>query len=316
MSDTVLFVDDEEQVLSSLHRLFTDTDIKILSALNSSEALNHFQNEDIAVVVADNHMPGMKGIDLLSKVKEISPDTLKILMTGHADLVTAVDAINKGEVFRFIIKPWDNQLLMQIVQEAIKRYQIVQCLKKEDEPTLLSLAQTIELKDHYTRGHCENVAGYALMIARSLNLSVDKIKEIRFGSWLHDCGKIGVPETILNKKGALTEDEFEIIKNHPRWGAEVATQAMLSETIIHIILHHHERYEGGGYPSGLRGDKIPFEARIVTIADVFDALTTERSYRTKYSRDKAVGIMREMSGSVFDPDLLHVFLSHCLKEGS
>jgi putative nucleotidyltransferase with HDIG domain len=313
MIDTVLFVDDEHHVLNSINRLFVEEKVKVLSASSADEALNYFNSERIAVVVTDNQMPGMKGIELLSKVKEVSPDTLKILMTGHADLVTAVDAINRGEVFRFLIKPWDDSMLTQIVHEALHRYNLIQELKKNDESSLLTIAQTIELKDPYTRGHCESVAVYSTMIAEKMQLPEEKVKNIRFGSWLHDCGKIGVPETILNKNGTLSEDEYEVIKNHPQWGAEVARQALLSDKIVNIILHHHERYEGGGYPANRRGSEIPFEARIVTIADVFDALTSNRPYRSKFSREKAVEVMQQMSGSVFDPNLLDIFLYECLK---
>ncbi len=311
--DTVIFVDDEEYVRNSIIRLFSDIDMRVLSASNAAEALAHFQREEIAVIVSDNQMPGMKGIDLLTRIKEISPDTLKILMTGYADLTTAVDAINRGEVFRFITKPWDDDALIQTVQEAIKRYQIVQSLKKEDESTILSLAQTIELKDPYTRGHCESVARYALMIADALRLSDEIKKEIRYGSWLHDCGKIGVPENILNKNGPLDENEFEIIRNHPRWGADVAVQARMSENIVKIILHHHERYDGSGYPSGLHGHAIPYAARIVTVADVYDAMTSDRPYRKRVGMEKTVQIMRMMEGNVFDPEILDVFLHNCLK---
>ena len=313
MSDTVLLVDDDKHVVSSIKRLFDDIDVRILSASHADEALNHFDRDEIAVIVSDNKMPGMKGIDLLSRVSDISPDTLRILMTGHADLITAVDAINKGKVFRFIIKPWDDKTLKQTVQEAIKRYQLIQRLKTEDESTLLSIAQSIEIKDPYTRGHCENVAAYALMIANALTLSEKIKKNIRYGSWLHDCGKTGVSEKILNKNCQLTENEFEIIKNHPQWGADIVRQARLSPEIVNIILRHHERYDGSGYPSGLEGSDIPFEARIVTIADVFDALMSDRPYREKFDYDKAVEIMRAMKGIVLDPELLDIFLHECIK---
>jgi len=313
ITDTVVFVDDEEYVRNSIIRLFSDIDMRVLSASSADEALSHFQREEIAVIVSDNQMPGMKGIDLLTKIKEISPDTMKILMTGCADLSIAVDAINRGEVFRFITKPWEDEALIQTVREAIRRYQIVQSLKKEDESTLLSLARTIELKDPYTRGHCESVAGYALMIADALDITDEVKREIRYGSWLHDCGKIGVPENILNKNGALDEHEFEIIKKHPRWGADVAVQARMSDNIVKIILHHHEKFDGSGYPSGLRGHDIPFTARIVTIADVFDALTADRPYRKKFEMQKAVEIIRMMKSNVFDPEILDVFLYDCLK---
>jgi len=174
--DTVLFVDDEENILNSIDRLFAGADIKILKAANAAEALVLLSKEKITVIVSDNQMPGTKGTELLSRVSDVSPDTLKILMTAYADLETAVTAINKSEVFRFIIKPWDNDVLMGAVREAITRYHIVQALKKKDETILFSLAQTIELKDPYTREHCENVANYAMMIAGALNFEEEAKK--------------------------------------------------------------------------------------------------------------------------------------------
>ncbi|MEC4676527.1 MAG: HD domain-containing phosphohydrolase [Nitrospirota bacterium] len=309
--DTVLFVDDEENILNSIDRLFAGADIKILKAVNAAEALDLLSKEKIAVIVSDNQMPGTKGTELLSRVRDVSPDTVKILMTAYADLETAVTAINKSEVFRFIVKPLNNDVLIGAVREAITRCHIVQTLKKDDETILFSLAQTIELKDHYTREHCENVANYAMMIAEALNFEEEAKKNLKYGSWLHDCGKIGVPEDILNKKGILNEEEYNLVKKHPRWGADVAEQANMSRSIVNIILHHHERYDGKGYPSRLKGRDIPFEARIVTIADVFDAMTSERPYRTKLSLQQAAEKMLLSRGSVFDPELLEIFLSRC-----
>jgi putative two-component system response regulator len=234
-------------------------------------------------------------------------------MTTYADLETAVEAINSGEVFRFIIKPWQNDLMIGVVRDALEQYRIVESLKSSDEKSILSLAEAVELKDGYTRGHCERVAEYSLAIATELNLNDETMKAIRYGSWLHDCGKIGVPGEILNKKSMLDPDEFEIIKSHPKWGADVAKKAAMSQLVINIIHHHHERYDGSGYPAGLREEEIPFEARIVTVADVYDALTTDRPYRNSYPVDKAIKIMRVMRGSVFDPDVLDLFLDISVK---
>ena len=313
MTGAVLFVDDEENVLNSIDSLFIDNDMRILKAGNADEALSLFGKEEIAVIVSDHCMPGMKGTELLSKVREVSPDTFKILMTAHEDLGVAVDAINQGHVFRFIIKPWDNVSLVATVQEAAKRYQMVQSLKNVDESSFLSLAETIEFKDPFTGGHCERVAHYALMIAEELGLPEDTMQSLKFGAWLHDCGKIGIPEKILNKKTPLTDVEFDIIKKHPKWGADIALQANLAQIIINIIHYHHERYDGTGYPAGIQGNAIPVESQIVSVADVYDALTSDRSYRDKYSMEKAIKIMLAMSGNVFDPEILEVFLTKCLK---
>lgn len=305
---TILFVDDEMNILNSIERLLGEEDWRILRANSAGEAMELIKKEGIAVLVSDNYMPGMKGIELLSKVRNIFPDIIRILMTAQADLSVAIDAINKGEVFRFIVKPWNNDVFKKTVQEAIQRYNIIQSLKRADEPTMLSLAQTIELKDRYTRGHCDRVAKYALAIAGELNLSEETKRNIRYGSWLHDCGKIGIPETILNKKGRLTTEEFETIKNHTVWGADVAKQAQLSEVIVKIILHHHEKFDGTGYPSGISGEEIPLEARIVSIADCFDAMTSDRVYRKANSLGEGLEKISLMQNENFDPELVKLFI--------
>jgi putative nucleotidyltransferase with HDIG domain len=181
-------------------------------------------------------------------------------------------------------------------------------MRREDEAILCSLAQTIELKDKATRGHCERVAFYALAIAEELGFSKTLQREIKYGSWLHDCGKIGIGEDLLNSNGPLDADEFELMKQHSLWGADVAAKANLSEVARNIIHYHHEYYDGTGYPTGLKGEEIPHEARIVAVADVFDALTSERSYRKRYPREEAIGILVSMSGKALDPTMVRLFL--------
>lgn len=307
MPEGVLFVDDEENILHSVERLFSGSDIRVLKACSAREALCILHREDVAVIVSDNLMPGMKGIELFSKARDTSPDTVRVLMTAYADLGTAIDAINRGEVFRFIVKPWEDDLLVSTVLDGIGRYRLVRSLRKADEAKLRSLAQAIELKDPYTRGHCDRVARYALMIAAALNLDERMRLEIKHGSWLHDCGKIGVPESILNYPGSLNEEEREVIRKHPVWGADVARQASLSKTIVNIILYHHERFDGGGYPTGIAGTDIPLEARIVSVADTFDAITTDRPYLKAYELKDAVNMLLSIRETALDPQMVDTF---------
>ena len=309
MSETVLFVDDEEYVLNAVARMFIGSEWRILRAASAEEALLIIGKEEIAVLVSDNLMPGIKGVELLSRVKSIAPDTVKILMTGHADIPTSIDAINRGEVFRFVEKPWDNTVLINTVTEGIERYRLLRSLRINDEAVTRSLAQTIELKDPYTRGHCDRVAEFALLLAKEMHLSGEMQKGIVYGSWLHDCGKIGVPEAILNSPERLSEQEWLTIKQHPGWGAEVARQAELSPIVINIIQFHHERWDGAGYPSGVAGSDIPLEARIVTIADVFDAMTSDRPYRKALSQAESRRIMTDIAGTMLDPEITELFLS-------
>jgi len=171
------------------------------------------------------------------------------------------------------------------------------------------------LKDPYTRGHCDRVAEYALLLAKKMRLSGEMQKEIVYGSWLHDCGKIGVPEAILNSPKRLTEEEWLTIKQHPAWGAEVARQAELSPVVINIIQFHHERWDGEGYLSGIAGRDIPLEARIVSIADVFDALTCDRPYRKAFTQAESRKIITDIAGTILDPEITELFLSLPIEKG-
>jgi putative nucleotidyltransferase with HDIG domain len=313
VAEKVLFVDDEENILNSVERIFSDSGVRIFTACSGRDAIHILRREDIAVLVSDNLMPGMRGIELFSKARAMSSDTVRVLMTAYADLPTAIDAINKGEVFRFIVKPWENDVLISTVREGIERYRLVRSLRAADEATLRSLGQTIELKDPYTRGHCDRVARYALKIAGALDLDERRRVEIKHGSWLHDCGKIGVPESILNYHGPLNDEEREITRKHPVWGADVARQANLSERIVNIILYHHEKFGGGGYPTGMGGKDIPLEARIVAVADTFDAITSDRPYAKSYETGEALNILLSLRGAALDPEIVDIFIK-LLKE--
>jgi len=307
--DTVLFVDDERSYLAYTSGIFENRGLNILTAGSALEALKIIEEHSVAVVVSDNEMPGMRGIELLTRIKEVSPHTVKIMMTGSADLSTTLAAINSGEVFRFVLKPWKKAEMLRAVKDALRRYRVLQSIKREDEFILYSLAQTIELKDASTKGHCDRVATLALRLAEALGISEDIRQEIRYGSWLHDCGKIGVPEAILNAERKLTEEEFKVVMKHPEWGCEVARKANLSKTVQEIVLYHHERYDGNGYPFGLDGRSIPLEAQIVSTADICDALTMDRPYRKGFNREELIRTMREMEGTHLDPKLVQVLFA-------
>lgn len=309
MDDAVLLVDDEANILNALARLFLDRDVRVLRAETGEEALGIVRREPVAVVVSDNLMPGMRGVELLSRVRDLSPDTVRVLLTGYADLSTAIEAINRGEVFRFHVKPWVDEEIVRTVEEGVRRYQLVRSLRDGDEATLRSIAQTIELKDPYTRGHCDRVAAFALKIAEALRLPEGTRRAIKHGSWLHDCGKIGVPEAILNFPGKLSAADFEVVKKHPGWGAEVGRQANLPGEVINIILYHHERFDGRGYPTGSKGTEIPLEARIVAVADIFDAMSTDRPYAKGYEQAEAIRVMGVLRGAALDPKLVDIFLA-------
>lgn len=308
MNQTVLLVDDDPLALAAIARVLADVDARVLTAGSGEQALEVMLREDVQVVVCDYEMPKMNGARLLSAARALRPEVVRIMLTGRADLETAVAAINQGEVFRFLQKPWSNDELRDTVVEALTRYQLVRSLRTADEGTIRSLAQTVELKDPYTRGHCDRVADYALRIAARLGLPADHVRDIKHGSWLHDCGKIGVPEAILNYPGRLTPEMFSVIQRHPGWGADVARQASLPPRVINVILFHHERMDGHGYESGITGAALPLEARIVAPCDVFDAITTERPYKPAASRQDGIRALEELAGSALDADITKLFV--------
>ena len=309
MDNAVLFVVDDANLLNALARLFLDRDVRVLIAGNGEEALGIVRREPVAVVVSDGLLPGMRGVELLSRVRELSPDTVRVLLAEHADLPTATEAVDRGEAFRSHEKPWVDEELVRTVEEGVRRYQLGCSLRNGDEAALRSIAQTIELRDPYTKGHCDRMATFALKIAEALRLPAETRRAIKHGSWLHDCGKIGVPEAILNCPGKLPAADFEVIKRHPVWGAEIGRQAKLPDEVINIILYHHERFDGRGYPTGAKGTEIPLEARIVAVADIFDAISTDRPYAKGYDRAEAMRVTGVLRGAALDPQLVDLFLA-------
>jgi len=309
MDDAVLVVADDANILNALARLFLDRDVRVLRAGNGEEALGIVRREPVAVVVSDNLIPGMRGVELLSRVRDLSPDTVRVLLTETAGLPAAAEAITRGEAFRFHVKPWVDEEIVHTVEEGLWRYRLVRSLREGDEATLHSIAQTIELRDPYTRGHCDRMAAFALKIAEGLSLPEEMRRAIRLGSWLHDCGKIGVPEAILNSPGRLSAADFEVVKKHPEWGADVGRQANLPEGVINILLYHHERFDGRGYPTGAKGTEIPLEARIVAVADIYDAMSSDRPYAKGYEPEEVMRVMGVLRGAALDPELVDIFLA-------
>jgi len=309
MKDPILVVDDDANVLEAVKRMFHgDPEITILTASHARQAMRMLEGDGIPVIISDHHMPDITGIELLEWAKTSSPDSMRILLTGCSDFKVAIHSINRGEVYRFITKPWNAEELRSTVRDALQRHKVIRCLKSGDENTILSLIRTIELKDPSTKGHSERVAGYALRIADALDLPADMKKDLRHGCLIHDCGKIGIPEAILNHPAGLDPDQRELVKQHARWGGEVVEMAGLHPRIVNIARYHHERYDGKGYPFGLAGLHIPIEARIVALADVYDALVSDRPYRKRLPHSQIVEYIQREKDAAFDPQLADLFL--------
>ncbi|HTY63247.1 MAG TPA: HD domain-containing phosphohydrolase [Acidobacteriota bacterium] len=307
--DQILVVDDDANILRAVERVFHgDADIEVLTATCAGEAMEIIARNPVPVVISDYTMPGVSGIEFLEWAKSAAPESMRILLTGCADLDVAINSINRGEVYRFISKPWNRTELRQLIREALQKHKVVKCLKSKNETSLLSLIRTIELKDPSTKGHSERVAGYALQLADALGISGEERMDFKYGGLIHDCGKIGVPEAVLNKPGELTAEQRELIKQHARWSGELAAMAGLNTRVVNIALYHHERFNGNGYPTGLAGSRIPREARIVALADVYDALASDRPYRKGLSHREIAEYFLNEKGTSFDPQLTDVFI--------
>ncbi len=318
----ILIIDDEIMITSTLstliqimldYEVFTFNDPKVLI---ESGLLD---NVKIDLVISDFIMPNMNGLDLLSLIKQKQPHIVPILLTGYSDKDSAIKSINELGLYYYLEKPWDNNELIKVIQNGIEKAtleseiksNIVVIEKKNHEITrlydllrrdydremdnvlefVISLSNLVEAKDAYTDNHTRRVADLALELGKGMGLDADNLRTLEIGAMIHDIGKVSTPESILNKPGALTKEEFEIIKGHPEAGARIIKPIFALEKPAQLVLLHHEKLDGSGYPFGLKGDAITIETRIVTIADIFDALYTDRPYRKGMTMDTALDIL-------------------------
>ena len=359
MSDTVqpevkvLFVDDEENILRSLERLFMDQEYPLLTAASGEEGLRLLEaNPDIGLIVSDQRMPGMSGVEFLARARQAAPETLRIVLTGYADLHATMDAINRGGAYRYITKPWNDDDLLQTIRDALTHCQLLQAnrrlteqvnrqneelkewnsglksrvleqtttIRKQNEElsaknehvqetfnkTIVAFSRLVELCGMRLKNHAQNVAELSVNVARELGLPAKEVETIRTAALLHDIGKIGIPEVILDKKAAeMNGKEKRIYMQHTvRGQTAIDVVEDLREAGV-LIRHHHEHYNGKGFPDGLAGDAIPLGARIITIADCLDREIGDM--RDEMALEVVLGKMTLQLGLVFDPSLMSHF---------
>jgi putative two-component system response regulator len=290
----ILIVDDEPKNIKLLEAFLLPFKYKILKADNGEDALSIISRTEVDMVLLDVMMPQMDGFEVCRHIKDSEKTRMipVIMVTALDDTEARVKAIETG-ADDFITKPPNRIELIARVKSLIKVKTLNSSLTNL-ENVLFSLANTVEAKDEYTRGHTRRVSELSVALGKKMGLAAKEIKEIKIGGIIHDIGKIGVPKAILCKPGRLEPEEFEIMKKHPHIGYTICLPLKDSlGVVLDIIYYHHEKLDGSGYPVGLKADDIPVGAKIMTVADIYDALTSDRPYRKAMSREKALEILQQ-----------------------
>ena len=317
-SELILIVEDDAMLAQGLQDWLQFVGYRVQLASNGCEALERLENVHPNIILADIIMPEMDGYQLLETVRSRPElNTIPFLfLTGRAQKSDVL--IGKGlGADDYITKPWGPEELLTAIRVKLKRTKDIAFtqLQRAYKDSLTVLANAIEARDAYTRGHVERVSSYSVMIAREMEMDDDEVDEIELGAILHDIGKIHVHESILAKPGDLTPEEISEMRKHTEIGAFMVKDIPYLVPATPIIKYHHERYDGTGYPEGLSGENIPLHARIMAIADLFDALTTIRSYHDALSPDEAVVYIQNEAGKHFDPKIVEVFVRAWQKHG-
>lgn len=312
----VLAVDDEKQTLRMLSECLTHCGYQAYTSRNAETALRTLASKPMDLLLTDVRMPGMNGLDLLSEVSRKHPDVVVVVMTAFGDRAIAQEAIDRG-ASDFLVKPFSLVEVPIIVERNLRRSAVVRGKQGEERSKLLmtaikALGAAMDAKEHHTAEHSRRIAELSTAIASKMGLPQNHIEMLERASYLHDIGKIGVRESILLKPSRLSADEWAEMKNHPQLGSKIVSEMSDLGDIVHVILHHHERFDGKGYPNGLSGENIPILARILAVADAFDAMTSDRPYRKALSKKLAVKRLKEAAGCQFDPQIVKAFLDTIL----
>ena len=286
------------------------------------EAIEKVRNEHFDLMLLDFLMSPIHGDQVVEEIRKFNKDLYILLLTGHKDLAPPLETIKSLDIQGYCEKSDKFDQLLLLIESGIKAVSQMKLIKNINDElqatydklesaymeTIETLRFTVEAKDTYTRGHSDRVAEYSELIGKALGLSETDLKTLKIGGLFHDIGKIGIPDSILLKTTKLDDDEYSEIKNHPAIGAHIISNATIFKDIIPIVKHHHERYDGKGYPSKLQGEDIPYLARITAVADAFDAMTSKRSYRDSLTLEAVREEIEKNMGTQFDPEIAKVFL--------
>ena len=318
----IICVDDEPGVIDTLSVFLKREGYHITGVTNPIEAIELVKKEHFDLMLLDFIMTPIHGDQVVEEIRKFNKELYILLLTGHKDLAPPLETIKRLEIQGYCEKMDKQDQLQLLVESGIKAVEQMNIIKqinidlKETNDklekayldTIEILRFTVEAKDAYTRGHSDRVSEYSVLIGKYLNLSEDDLHLLKIGGLFHDIGKIGIPDSILLKTDKLTDDEYSEIKNHPTIGAHILSNATIFEKAIPIIKHHHENYDGSGYPSKLSGENIPYLARIAAVADSFDAMTSRRTYRGCMPLDFVKNEFEKNKGTQFDPEIADIFL--------
>ncbi|MBI5417128.1 response regulator [Candidatus Poribacteria bacterium] len=311
----ILIVDDEEMNIKLMEAILFDKGYALIIARDGQEALEKVYSESPDLILLDVRIPKINGLDVCQQLQGNDKTRfIPIIMISALDqIVDKVMGIDAG-ARRYMVKPIDKIELLAEIKHLIKEKHLNDHLESI-ENVIASLANNIEKRDAYTQGHTDRVANYAYDLAKQFHMPQEELDIIKTGGILHDIGKVGIPDAVLKKPGRLTDEEYNIIKEHPVKGYEICLS--LKKTMVRvlpIIRHHHEKLDGSGYPDGLKGGQISIHARIMAIVDVYDAMTTDRPYRKGMTKEKAFQIMREEANKGWwDKEILEVFIKSQMK---
>ncbi len=318
----IIAVDDEEGIIDSLSVFLKRSGYNLTGVTNPVEAIELVKKEHFDLMLLDFIMTPFHGDQVVEQIRKFNKELYILLLTGHKDLAPPLETIRRLDIQGYCEKGDKFDQLLLLIESGIKSIAQMKEIKKINTElsstyeklekayleSIQTLRYTVEAKDLYTRGHSDRVSAYSVLIGQKLGLNDSDIRNLELGGLFHDVGKIGVPDNILQKTEKLTDDEYSEIKNHPSIGAHILSSATIFQDIIPIVKHHHERYDGHGYPGQLKGDSIPYLARIAAIADTFDAMTSRRSYRDPLPLDVVINEFEKCKGTQFDPNLADTFL--------
>jgi cyclic di-GMP phosphodiesterase len=331
VSPRILIVDDEVEITEILADLLSE-EYKCLKAGSAEDALALLrQGEKFQLVISDITMPGMSGLEMIPHVKQLSPETVVVMISGMQTVESAIGALRLG-AFDYLMKPFDLRQVEAVVKRALEHHDLVAAKQRYENhleelveqrtaeldralnslegsyrSTLKALTAALETRDSETHGHSERVVTYSLRLGREYGLNSEEMKSLEFGSLLHDIGKIGVPDSILRKPAKLTEEEWVRMREHPLHGQQILRGIEFLQGAARVVAQHHERWDGTGYPLGLRNEDIDICARIFAVADAFDAITSDRVYRRGKPYEAASQELDDWAGRQFDPKVVEAF---------